>query len=79
MEIKEIYTREEATLMSLVSSLIGSTPHTFQGESAYWDLVGIDFKEKVINFTVSDEFTDNLYYSMAGVASIHGYIFEELF
>ena len=46
MEIKETYTREEADFMSIMSAVIGQNPHTFQGNSAYWDLVEVDFETK---------------------------------
>jgi hypothetical protein len=80
MELKENYTREEADFMSIMSSIIGRNPHTFQGNLAYWDLVEVDFENKVVNFTVftKDE-PHNLYYLVAGVASVHGYEFDEEF
>ena len=43
LKLKEIYTREEAGLMSLISTLLKETPHTFQADSAYWDKVELDF------------------------------------
>ena len=78
MELKENYTREEANLLSLVSSIIGEPPHTFQGSSAYWNLVELDFENKSLVFEVfTEDEPKNLYYLLAGVASVHGLKFEE--
>ena len=55
MKIKETYTRGEADFMSIMSAVIGQNPHTFQGNSAYWDLVEIDFETKTVTFTVFSE------------------------
>ena len=80
MEIKETYTREKADFMSIMSAVIGQNAHTFQGNSAYWDLVEIDFETKNVTFTVfSENEPVNLYYLVAGVASVHGYEFDEVF
>lgn len=80
MEIKETYTREEADFMSIMSAVIGQNPHTFQGNSVYWDLVEIDFETKTVIFTVfSENEPVNLYYLVRGVASVHGYEFDEVF
>jgi hypothetical protein len=79
MELKENYSREEADFMSIISAIIGDNPHTFQGNSAYWDLVEFDFENKVVNFEVfSENEPRNLYYLVAGVTFVHGYKFEEV-
>lgn len=80
LELKENYTREEADFMSIVSTAVGSNPHTFQGDSAYWDLIEVDFKERIVWFEVfNPDEPKNLYYLVAGIASVHGYKFEEAF
>lgn len=79
METKEMYTREEADFMSIMSAVIGQNPHTFQGNSAYWNLVEVDFETKTVVFTVLENEPVNLYYLVAGVASVHGYKFDEVF
>lgn len=80
MKLKETYTREEANLLGLLSSVLGEPPHTFQENSAYWDLAEINFETKEIGFNVESEETSKfLYYTIAGIASIKGYIFEEIF
>ena len=80
MEIKETYTREEADFMSIMSAVIGQNAHTFQGNSAYWDLVEIKKKKKTVAFTIfSENEPVNLYYLVAGVALVHGYEFDEVF
>lgn len=79
MEIKDNYTREEADFMSIISAIIGENPNTFQGNSAYWDLVEVDFENKVVNFSVfQDDEPKNLYYLIAGAAFVHRYKFEEV-
>lgn len=74
-----MYTREEADFMSIMSAVIGQNPHTFQGNSAYWNLVEVDFETKTVVFTVLENEPVNLYYLVAGVASVHGYKFDEVF
>lgn len=78
MKIKENYTREEADFMSLVSSLLGENPQTFQGNEAFWSNVSVDFENKELSVYPDEEgLKDILYYLMAGVSSIHGYKFSE--
>lgn len=78
MELKENYTREQANLLAIVSSIIGEPPHTFQGNSAHWNLVELDFENKSLIFEVfTENEPTNLYYLLAGVATVHGLKFEE--
>ena len=79
MEIKQNYTREEADFMSIISAILKERPNTFQGDSAYWNLVSVDFKEKELGFDVLEEHEDLIYYAMVGVAATHGYSFQEYF
>ena len=79
MEIKENYTRKEADFMSIISATLEKTPNTFQGDSAYWDFVSVDFKEKELTFNVDAEHEDLIYYAMVGIAKTHGFSFEEVF
>ena len=80
MNLKKTYTQEEANFMSAMSAVIGEAPHIFQGNFAHWNLVEIDFETKIVTFTVvSENEPVNLYYLVAGVASVHGYEFEEVF
>ena len=77
LKLNEIYTREEAGLMSLISTLLKETPHTFQADSAYWDKVELDFGNKVIGLDVSEPIKDKLYYALVGVAQSRDFYFEE--
>jgi hypothetical protein len=79
MEIKNSYTRKEADFMSIVSATLKEAPNTFQGDSAYWDFVSVDFKEKELTFNVDVEHDDLIYYAMVGVAKTHGFSFAEVF
>jgi hypothetical protein len=78
MELKENYTREEANFMSIVSSIIGENPSSFQEDSAFWDLVEVNFKTKELLFIVfTEDEPKNLYYTLVGIAVTHGYKFVE--
>jgi hypothetical protein len=79
MELKKVYTRREADLLALVSSVIGSNPHTFQGQSAYWEAVELDFENSILNFDVEGSTPNNVYYALVGIASLHELKFEERF
>lgn len=79
MEIKENYTREEADFMSLISATLGESPREFQGDSAHWGILSVDFKEKELGFNVDEEHSELTYYTMAGIATLHGFSFEEYF
>ena len=78
MKIKENYTREEANFMSILSSLIGDNPNTFQGDAAYWDFVNVDFEACKVKFDVSVEQSSRMYYLIAGACITHDYKFEEV-
>jgi len=78
MKTKENYTRQEAGFLSLVSVALKETPHTFQGNCAYYSIVNIDFekKELVYDIQIDDHL---LYYTLVGIAFAHKYTFIENF
>jgi hypothetical protein len=79
METKENYTRGEADFMSVISAVVGDNPHTFQGNSAYWELVEVDFETKEIKFQVLPKNKPkHLFYSIVGIATAHHYNFTEI-
>lgn len=76
--MKETYTQKEADFMSIVSAIMGNNPHTFQGDSAYWANLEIDFKYKTVRYQVFGDENPTLYYTIVGVATTHKYKFEEI-
>lgn len=78
MKLKETFTREELDLIALISIFIKDTPDTYEGDSAYWGNIEVDFKNKVINYNTEDNFNTKLYYTIAGIAERNNFKFEEV-
>lgn len=79
MKLKENYTREEVDLTSLISTILKSIPHSYQGDSAYWEILEVDFKSKELLVDVSEEVEDIIYYALVGIATTKGFSFSERF
>lgn len=76
--MKETYTREEADFMSIISAAMGANPHTFQGDSAWWANLEVDFKDKTVRYQVFGDEDPKLYYLVAGISVVHKWAFEEI-
>lgn len=76
MKLKEKFTSKEANYMSLISLYLGHVPHTFQGNSAYWTNVELDFKNKEVIVNAL-KFPESMYYLLCGICAAHGLVFVE--
>lgn len=70
---KETFTREEADFMSLISSLVGENPNTFQGDSAYWPGIEVNFENQEVWLDMMFFEGGTFYYTLVGMANTHGY------
>ena len=78
MKIKDSYTREDADFMSIISSIVGENPDTFQGDEAFWGDVSVDFEGRELS-VYNDSIDAKLLYTLAGAAHYHNYAFSERF